>query len=403
VELTPEAVFETGEGLPLEPSCLGSGAELELYGKWLEISRRLQARQLIVHPGAPISLQPAPADSLAYLIVDLPPEELKKLAAPDPRSYPVAGGFTQLVVALRPDQTLQPLFRLTPELKLFPLPIGAGEPVHFLVQIDLPRCERHWLGRYEPAQGLSGQWFTPQFRMQWVWQADRAAPLFFKRSQDRQSYQIYEAGQVTTFHQPGFSDAPIWFMGWHMPTRQVIPVRFQLGKDNVALLNPGSGQISLVGQPPFHALQRHGLSPDGNWLAYPAGMPNLSKPPTRFELLNLANGSETDLLQLEVDEELRSFAWSPYLSQPLLVILTGSLDGHTPPSSRLLLVRPDRPGQAFELASDIALAEPVFCSDGSLLYRAGQEARYQLLKQHPGRPAETLLTLDHPFKLLACP
>jgi len=403
VELGPEAAFETAEGLTLEPDCLGPGASLELYGKWLEQSRRLQAHQVIVRQAAPIHLEPAPPGSLAYLLIDPLPGDPMGSLAPDPRSYPVAPGSPPLLMALQRNRRLQPLLRQTQELKLFSLPIAAGESPHFLLQIDLPRCERHWFGHYEPASGLSEQWFSPLPLMQWVWRPDRPGPIFLKRGADRLSYDIYQDDRVTTFAQAGLSDAPLWFMGWHSPSRQIISVRFRMGEAYLGLIDPGSGQATEIAEPPFHALEAHGLSPAGRWLVYPAGMPALSQPPTRLNLLDLSSASTGQLLQLERQETLRFFSWSPYLARPVLVILTQAQEQRPPGFSRLLLARPEQPGEAIELAAGPWLTGPIFCSDGALLYRTEGDGRYSLQRQQPGHPTEILLTLDHPFRPFACP
>jgi hypothetical protein len=47
-------------------------------------------------------------------------------------------------------------------------------------------------------------------------------------------------------------------------------------------------------------------------------------------------------------------------------------------------------------------AGPVFCRSGALLYVAEQAGRYELRRQQPGHPAETLFSLERPFRPLAC-
>jgi hypothetical protein len=74
--------------------------------------------------------------------------------------------------------------------------------------------------------------------------------------------------------------------------------------------------------------------------------------------------------------------------------------------TRLLIASPDQ-AETYMIVAQAAegeqLAAPVFCSDGSLLYRVDHNSQYQLKRQEPGLPAQTLLTLDQQFEPLACP
>jgi hypothetical protein len=397
VELGPEVTIETPGGLALSPGCLGLDARLTIMGQWLEQPRRIEAHQVTVRHTPLLTVPPAPAGTVAYLLVGRSPDEEPLPAYLESPSDQPPGQF---LAALQADGSLQRLFNLSPSVRLYPLPVAAGQPAHFLFQLDLPNCEQFWFARYEQEAGLTEQWFAPPPLMQWVWRADQAAPLFLKRSPDRQGYQIFEADRVTTFSRPGLSDTPFWFMGWQHASRRLVSVSFRLGTASLGLLDLETGQLTQVVRPPYHALQLHGLSPDGNWLAYPPGLPRRAVPPSQLDLLNLGDATTTDLLQLDAGEELRSFTWSLYLSKPTLAILT-RLPAEND-LTRLLIVQLDKPGSYTELTRGEWLGTPIFCADGSLLYLAEQNGQRQLRRQAPGGQPQTLLSLNQPFRPVAC-
>jgi hypothetical protein len=129
-------------------------------------------------------------------------------------------------------------------------------------------------------------------------------------------------------------------------------------------------------------------------------LPRRAVPPSQLDLLNLGDATTTDLLQLDAGEELRSFTWSLYLSKPTLAILT-RLPAEND-LTRLLIVQLDKPGSYTELTRGEWLGTPIFCADGSLLYLAEQNGQRQLRRQAPGGQPQTLLSLNQPFRPVAC-
>jgi hypothetical protein len=103
---------------------------------------------------------------------------------------------------------------------------------------------------------------------------------------------------------------------------------------------------------------------------------------------------------------LASLAWSPDLERPALALLAGPIIAAEAVSpTRLLWVDPNDPEAGVEVAQageGEQFASPIFCHNGDLLYVAEQAGRYELRRQHPGQPAQTLLSLEQPFYPIAC-
>jgi hypothetical protein len=179
-----------------------------------------------------------------------------------------------------------------------------------------------------------------------------------------------------------------------------------MGAIGIGLLDPGSGAIRRA-KVYIQPLRARRLSPDGNWLTYLTGVRNRFDPPYRLDALNLETLQETTLVEVEDHQAIGSAIWSPYLAHSQLAVLAGSLDqdGMLQPA-RILLAGPDEPGTkevVVEASPGEQVAMPVFCRDGSLLYRTEQDGQYRLMHQSPATDPAVLLTRDRPFQPLACP
>jgi len=400
VEPAPGLAIQTANGLSISPACLGPDAELLLDGDWLEAPRRLRASRITLQAMPLLTVPPtAPADTVAYLLVENDQPGLNT-------TYPFRP--TATLMALRPDGLLEPLIDLVPGLQIFPLPVAAGEPVHFLIQFDLPNCERSWFAHYLPDRGFAGQWFAPANPIQWVWRAGQAEPLFLKQSPDNRSYYYTSGtGYTRTFERPGLSDGPLQFLGWQAATGRLVSVNLRAEETHLGLLDLEDAEMAWLANPPSQVLWPNGLSPDGAWLAYPAGVSPLYGPSNLVYLLDL-NGDPTTVHTLRLDGGgLALLAWSPYLDQPALALLSGSLrNDYTIRSRQLLLLKPGQPETLIEVAQAgrrQRLGAPTFCRNGELLYRLTNQDQHTLMRQAPGQPAQTLLTLNRPFQPLACP
>jgi len=150
------------------------------------------------------------------------------------------------------------------------------------------------------------------------------------------------------------------------------------------------------------------MSPDGKWLAFLIGTKNRIDPPYRLDLLNLDTLTETTAIQVSDNRAIGPAVWSPYLDKPQLAALSGPLEwGDVLRPNELLVVSPGQT-DSFKVVAQVEagvaqLAAPVFCSDGSLLYRVDQNNHYQLVHQTPGEAAEVLLTGGQLVKPIACP
>jgi hypothetical protein len=410
VETSPDLALTTPDGLPLSPGCLGPGAELAIEGDWLEAPHRFQASRLTVQDAPRLALSPAPANSLAYLVLyrQRPAEAGQTPVEPgqaETSEGSAERGAASQLVALQADGSLRPLLDLNARLQLFPLPLAEDEPAHFLIQSDAPHCRRSWLGHYEPARGLTAHWFAPAAPVEWLWRYDQAEPLFVK-SENSRRYQFYKAGGTEAFQWQNFSTYSFTFMGWQPASRQLVAIGYRTYGTILGLLDPAGSQLTWLASPPAHALKTLGLSPAGDWLAYPTGLPSLFGPSSRVYFLHLEQPGPPSSLRLEAGNSLASLAWSPYLDQAALAVLAGPIaSDYTIRPSQLLRVDPTRPEEYVKVAQagpGEQFASPIFCRSGALLYVVEQAGRYELRRQQPGHPAKTLLHLDQPFRPLAC-
>lgn len=411
VDLSPGLYFSAPNGLPLPFHCIPPGTKLEIKGSWLEIRRRQQASQVLVQEINPLKIEPAPADTVAYLLQGQPlddPNLATEYVFPSNRSFFITDELLvpQTLVALRQDGTIQPLTPLSSTLRAVPLPIMKGESVHFLLILDLPGCERSWFVHYEPARGVTGRWLGPPQPMKWVWRADRQDLMFFDSRPGGEGHNLYLANDLVPVQPISQSDIPVLFTGWQVKEQQLVFTRTWMGATGIGLLEPISGDVRRV-KLYIHPLRARRLSLDGNWLAYLVGVRNLIDPPYRLDVLNLTTLTETTLIRGKAGEGLSPAEWSPYLAQPRLAVLAGPLaDRGTLRPTRLLLFSPDQP-ENFTVLTEAGegeqLALPVFCADGSLLYRVERDDHYQLMRQQPGQRADLLFTRDQPFQPLACP
>lgn len=411
VELPAGLQFRTGGGAYLPPNCAFPGTRLEVDGAWLEVQRRLSASRVTVEDIRPMVVEPAPADTAAFLVWgEAPandPVELERVFA-STQSYLITSRLPlpQALVALRADGTVQPLAPLSSTLQVRPLPATPDSAVQFLFIVDRPGCDFSWFVRYDSGLGITGQWFVPTEATRWVWRPDYQDLLFFKYNPDRDVYDIYNTQDGASLRPVGSSTMPMVFTGWHAGTDNLVFVRTWMGTMAIGLLEPETGSMSRL-KIYVHPLRARQLSPDGAWLAYLTGLYNLFDPPYRLDVLNIETRDEATLIQGDKNKRLGPPNWSRYLADPRLAVLAGPLvKGDRLRPTDLLLASPQEGSQVITLATagpGEQLATPVFCSDGSLLYRVDTEDRYRLVRHAPGGQAQTLLTSDLPFLPVACP
>ena len=384
VELPPQVTFRTPDDVFLPSGCVPPGSELEIDGEWLERYQRLQATEITVQQVTPIVVEPAPADTMAYII----------------------DGSSDTLTALRDDGSLHPLITLDSTLEVHPLPIVTGGTPHFMLIRSIPKCGRSWFAHYEPEQGIVGQWLGPLPPMQWVWRADHQDLMFFSRRGDVLGNDIYQTDNTLALRQVGNSNGSLRFRGWNTNSGQLISTDAWFGEIYLGLFDVESGTTTRTVQPPYLLLRSRRLSYDGNWLAHLVGDENLLGRADRLVVLDLNDGLHNTLIQVEPGEGLESPTWSLYLDHSTLTVLSGSVTetGELIPT-RLLVASPDQP-ETFFIAAQATegerLSTPVFCADGTLLYQAQQDGRYHLHQLASGLPTKTLLTLEFPFQLLAC-
>jgi hypothetical protein len=204
----------------------------------------------------------------------------------------------------------------------------------------------------------------------------------------------------------GASSGPLAFLGWNVEAGRLVSTASWFNETYIGLFDMASGRITPMARPDYQPLQGRRLSPDGNWVAYLGGIRNILGPPDRLDALHLVDETDVTLVQVEKGEGLWLPAWSLYLDQPHLSVLAGPVVAANLERSRLLIASPEQPNQ-FTLVAQAAageeLASPVFCSDGSLLYRVERQGRYRLQQQGPGQPARVLFEFEQPLAPVACP
>ncbi len=412
VETSREDTFETANGGYLPVECVPPGATVSIDGGWLEIQRRLQASEVRVEEVRLLDINPAPLDTVAYLIEGESPDGAEFTAAdifPSQRFYFVASKLPlpQALVALRQDGRRQLLTSLNRNLRVVPLPVAAGDSAHFLFVLDLPGCNHSWFIHYEPGPGITGQWLGPAQPMKWIWRADRNDLIFFDFKAGEVGHNIYKTGDSLAVEPIGQSETLVSVSGWNAKAEQIVFVkRDWVGATGIGLLEPDSGAIRRA-KIYVYPVRARRLSPDGNWLAYLTGVRNRLDPPYRLELLNLETLEESTLVQVEGNEAIGPAIWSPYLDDPRVAVLSGPIAANEilHPTG-LLIASPDQPGSSrliVEAEASERLATPVFCADGGLLYRVDREDEYSLMYLHPDQGARLLLTSNRPFQPVACP
>ncbi|MEM7348212.1 MAG: hypothetical protein AAF485_28615, partial [Chloroflexota bacterium] len=139
---------------------------------------------------------------------------------------------------------------------------------------------------------------------------------------------------------------------------------------------------------------------------YLAGPEDPADPAQTLGLLTLNTAEDSILLNMKANEGLAFPMWSPHLDHPTLAILTGPiLDGGELHLNRLLTIQPeslDTSSIVTEVAGDEMLGTPIFCPDGSLLYRVARDGHYVLETISPGASPQILFERIRPFRPVVC-
>ncbi len=411
--------ISASDGSTIPPGCLPPGSTLTLDGEWREVRRSVRATQVTVNRVRPLDLEPTAG--VAYIVSGEPFEE--QAASPEGRIYPGTRSYlqarrarvAQALLAMDQQGQLQPLTPLSETLRVFPLPASDDHP-HFLFQRRLAGCEGEWLIHYEPPHGVRGHWLAPDAR--WVWRSDLKKPLFFERRADNPGDNIYQATGTFTAELIGRSNASMFFLGWHLDWGQLIATNAWFGEMYLGPLAWATGYIDRSAHPSYRPLREARLSPDGRWMAHLGGLKNMLGPADRLDVLDLERGTEMTLLEVEAGQGVGAAIWSLDVGEPArLALLSGPInnnnnnnneDGNDFVPLRLLVLSPDSPGEVTVVAEATAgeqLTTPVFCADGSLLYRSRQAGRYRLYHHHPQQPNQPptlLLEEDRSFWPLGC-
>jgi len=350
VELPTNIPVHTPDGTSIPSNCTPPDTTLNIDGNWLEAQRRLQATHISASEIAPLTIEPAPADTIAYLVLGEPSRISQAIDLHG--SYVVNSSLPvpQTLVALRQNGDLKQLTGLNENLRVFPLPIAPNESVHFLFKLDLPACGRSWFIHYDTQQGVTGRWLGPQDPVRWMWRPDRQDILFFQIRTGGRGYDIYKSSDTLALDPVSRSFGSVEFLGWNIETGRPVVARPWFDATYIDLLDLRFGNVKRV-HSYFQPLLAPRLNPPGNWLSYVMDFQRTLDTPPGLGLLDLSAQKQTILIQVGPGEGLGPPVWSLYLNQPTLAVLAGPLvGGNLLRSSQLLIVSPDRP-EAYEIVT----------------------------------------------------
>jgi hypothetical protein len=406
-----EVDLKTTDGLSVPAGCIPPGSKLEFDGTWLEVPWRLQAEQVIVKEIIALGLRPAPADTIAYLVEDEVSDEQTMVINDILLSSQSGLAAAKLpasrrLFALRQNGSLRRLVSLDQNVRVFSIATAAGESLRLLFTLDLPTCDRSWFVLYEPEQGITGQWLAPANPLQWIWRPDRQDILFFVPRAGGRGFEIYKTGSTLALDPVSRTFAPLVFVGWNIELGRPVNMLAWFDTTYIDTLKLTTGGLERV-HSYFQPIRAPRLSPRGEWLVYLSGQKNPFTPAKRLGLLHLKTQNDITSIQVAANEGVGFPTWSTYLEQVALAVLSGPVsDGTMLRPSRLFLISPDRSADPILVAQardDEQLGAPVFCSDGSLLYRIERENHYYLLHHAPGTPGQIVLEHSRLFRPVACP
>jgi hypothetical protein len=408
IDIPPHVNPQTPDGTALPAGCIPFGSTMNIDGEWLEAPWRLQAGQITVPEITPLSIGPAPENTLAILVDDEPSAEQATLVNDvllSSQANSVTTPTSRILSVVLENGLVRRLGVLNRDVRVFALPVTAGDPMRLLFKLDLSHCDRSWFVLYESTQGVIKQWISPADTQQWLWRPDSQDILYFTPHSGGRGYNIYKNGSTLAPKLVSQSFGVFTYLGWHINLARPINA---LGWFETTYIGVGSLSTDSLERlhsyfQPVRALQ---LSPTGEWLAYLAGGDGALIPARQLGLLNLNTQKDVVITKVEAGQSVAFPTWSAYLESPLLAALTGPVgDDNRLRPKRLLLVSPQRPDEytvAVEVWDGEELGAPVFCADGTMLYRVKKGEQYHLLRQSPGHSPETLFTQNRLFRPVAC-
>ncbi len=177
LHLPPDGAMTLADGSHLETSCVASGSQLRLAGRWLDQGLRVEVTGLILERAVlPLSVQTPALDPQAQaLIMHMRPMKPGQQAQARLMQL-MPGGIEKTLVSL--DTTL----------------VVADPTGPLLAWMSSSTCDRPWILVYQPEEGVVGAWLAPTGvqRLLRAWHI--GDHFFFQVVQQEQGALIYRSG-----------------------------------------------------------------------------------------------------------------------------------------------------------------------------------------------------------------
>ncbi len=396
-ELSPEARVSSGMGVDIPPTCVPTGALVEVDGTWQSEGRHLLASRITVRE---------PLGGVWPPFGTASPNTIAFLTQKDAQ--------TTTLLALNENGDTTPLLHVAhTSVRFRQIPHRGDEDPRFLFFTWLEPCQRFWFLLFDAYTGELHGWFSPRQQAPNIgvtythWQPDEAAPLLIQGQPLARGfgtrYTVFIPQETPTISE--FRPAPIplapgeWPIGWSAATRRLV-VRNTRTETEIALVDMTSGERRTFTL--NDRLRLHALSPDGRYLAYSAQPTQQDGPPTILLVLDLTNGQTIYTLPLPQGEWVSSLTWSQRLEDPRLLFVV-QRPGETYTLRAANVTQPNATQFILE-TENIPIWNAIMCPDGRILAKLGPEDGTLLLHaQSTSSQPVPIARLDPATTLVGCP
>lgn len=396
-ELRPQTRISSGSGVDIPPTCVPTGALVEVDGTWQTEGRHLLASRMTVRE---------PLGGVWPPFGTAPPNTIAFLTQEDTQST--------TLLALNENGTTTPLLHVAhTSVRFRQIPQRGDENARFLFFTWLESCQRFWFLLFNAHTGELHGWLSPRQQEPDIgvnythWQPDEAAPLLIQGQPLARGfgtrYTVLTPQETPTISE--FAPAPItlapgeWPIGWSTATQRLV-VRNTRTDTEIALVDMHNGERRTFSLD--YRIQMHALSPDGRYLAYGAQAARQDGPPTLLLVLDLTNGATVFALPLADGAWLASLTWSLRLEDPRLLFIVQK-PGETFTLRAANITQPNATQFILE-TENIPLWNAIMCPDGRLLAKLGAEETTLLLHaQSTSSQPVPIARLNPTTTLVGCP
>jgi hypothetical protein len=384
------------DGTSLAPECLGFNTALTIDGDWLQAGTPLGATEIAVAdllPPFEPTVREVPEDTTAYLV--------QRAQSGLNRPRPLA------LLAIGSDGTASPILDLTLFTQVYPLHQAGGRATRFLLEYNMPACDRLWLFLYEPDKGIVGRWLTDPSLGYWIRQAEwreetnDVLVVLYPRRGLGWRYGILQPSGPTIVQPAGelaWNQRPI---GWHEATGRVLLAG--TSEPRVRFLEPRTG---LLADEPVLNLRLMPVTPPrilagGHQLLYTTRGPFDESGAITIRARDLRVDRDTLFRVVGGSLNIGETAHPERLPVSTDTLADGSTEGR-----KLFMVELEEPTRII-LAATVPegddLLEAFACSDGDLLYLVERGSTRELHRwEAASRSSHTLLATEDRLNILSC-